>query len=141
MADKIFTYTIIIIMVSLLFAVIGAQTAVGAAFNVFGITSPSNDTQGAADLYGSTVYTWILALVGLAAVAYIGFIPRASVESGMLLTVGYVVGIAAIIMDFLAIVSYGWTQGVFAGWIGTLICFPLYAGYLLTVLQSWRGTD
>ena len=136
MGEKLFTYVIILSLMSLLFAVIGAQTAASAVLTAFGITNTGIDYQS------STVAIILAALLTLGITAvFVSFISKFTLESAILIQAGYIGMAIAFTSDFVNIVNYGFMQGVFAGWIGMLILAPLYAGFVITIVQAWRGQD
>ena len=136
MADKLFTYVIILLMLSLLFGLFGTGTAVGATMSAFGITS------GGINWHSSQIYGIMIALIAAGAIAiYVGFISKSSTESGVLVNIGLITLLLTFVSDFIAIINYGFSQGVFAGYIGLILLAPLYAGFVISIIQFWRGTD
>lgn len=148
MADNVITLTMIVIVLSLLFGLVGAGTTVNKAMGLFGLTAPNEDTTSAGEVvdFNSSTMAVGLALLFIAAagsVIFSGLTGRSPTETVILsaANIGIMTGLVAIANDFVAILSLAWGQGVLAGWIGSLILIPLYGAYLISIIKFWRGTD
>jgi putative effector of murein hydrolase LrgA (UPF0299 family) len=133
---KLFLFIIIIIGVMMLSNLAGINTTTGYVLTNLGILNhPEN-------LQSTTLYTVILALFVSVLVGgiVIGYFTKSSPEVYLLAPLA---GLFVLFVgDIISIINYVNATGTdWIKWIVVLILSPLSVGYLISVVDWWRGSD
>ena len=136
---KIFAYTIMMASIWMLLFFSGLSVGSNHLLDVIGVAGGSIASNVAAVVS-------IFALGGVISSIVVGFITRQSPESA--LTAGFTgFLLAATCYDFISIINYftaicpATSNCNFVGYIISFIFIILWAGYLIAIVQWWRGND
>ena len=142
---KVWNYIFIFVGLSLILWVAGIEVVgVKILLNTIGFL----DEHGVINLdSGNTMRTAIIALLvaAVGAALVIGFITKSQSENYVILPIitgtGITFGIFVFIDLGYSIISYGFGQADWIGYITLLIFGPLVIGFLLALIEFFRGTD
>jgi len=142
---KVWNYVFIFVTLSLILWMAGIEVVgVKVLLNTLGFL----DSNGIIDLNSSNtmrvaIITLLIAAVGAALV--IGFITKSQSENYVILPIITGVGVTFGIITFIdlsySIISYGFSQADWVGYITLAIFGPLAIGFILSLIEFFRGTD
>lgn len=136
MAEKIFTFLILIVGIIIFFNIAGLQTFGGVVLEQLGLNIDNAENFRLGALFTGLLGSAILALMGTGAVALItGGNPDISV------TALYATPLIALIADLLTILVYTDPSHAWTGVLLSLIIIPISAGYVVALYDWVRGKD
>ncbi len=140
MANLLFTYVIITIVLISMLTVAGIPTTASFAASSLGLID------GFGDFKGSTIFLAISAIFASVAVGgiVVSFFTKQSPDS--YLTAGAAALMLALVNDWIAVynVMNGLVQGSSMEWLKYVVQIPfaaLVGGYLIVIVNWWRGSD
>lgn len=139
---RIVTYTIVLAGVWMLLFMAGLNTGSSDLLSKIGHTSSGGLTSSAI----AVAITALLALSATFSIIVVGLFTRQSVESALVATLASTL-LTITFIDFSSIISYFFgicpsgSDCSFASWIVSTIFTVLWAGYLISIVQWWRGND
>lgn len=136
---KVWNYVIISIGMVLLFKFAGIDYGATAIIDLFGITT--SEMAIGTSAFWDSVFSSSGILIGITAGIVIGAFTRTSPENYIILPI--ITGtLGGLIQSFVGIVAY--SSANYASWVSgiiLLIMAPFTAGYILALVEFFRGTD
>jgi hypothetical protein len=138
MAKQVYTYTIIGIGLMILLNLAGIDTGTSWVMTAMGITQSLT-------VFGLTispVYVGVLALFTTAVGGgiVIGFITKSGIESIIVAT--FAIFLLANFMGlFVGVIAYAQAYGDWTSSLATLLLVPYMIGYMIALIDYWRGAD
>ena len=133
---KVYYFLTIIVGLMILFNIAGISTTTGYVLNYLDIVDNPQNLQNT-NLYSIIIGIFITAVVGG---IVIGYFTKSSPESYL---VAPLAGILVLFVgDIISIYSY--VNGLGIDWIKyivMMILIPLALGYIISIVEWWRGTD
>lgn len=135
---KVFTYLILMITITLLTNFFGFNTGSQAVLNIIGV----DFANGTVSITNSQFYTSIAAIILVSIVGglIIGAFTRSAPENYLIFPI--LATLVLFVQSFTGVISYAMASGnQWAAGILVVIFVPLTVGFLLSLIEFFRGTD
>jgi hypothetical protein len=136
---KVFMYAWILAGLDALFIMAGLSTGTGQLLAALGLANLNASVYQSAAWYANTAFL-ISAAASVAAIV-IGYYTRSSTESNLVATYIAPLLMGWIFGDFVSLMTYAFAAGGIVKFMSILILVPLMAGFLISIIQWWRGND
>ena len=142
---KFWNYTIMLITLMIFLEFAGFTTGLGTTLNVFGISINSNTGVITPTLGNSGFWNFIFGtggiLIAIVGAIIIGSFTRSSPENYVILPLVTFLT-TTLIQTFILVISYAINTGeIWVGALISIILLPLGAGFILSAVEFFRGTD
>ena len=141
---RVYNYMIITIGLAFLLTISGVDIAFGSVLSNLGISFNDDNTIVSQDISNSLLYLAIFGgagiLIGLVTGVIIGAITRSPSENYVILP--FIVGTLTIYIGiWMSIINYSIALNSWVTYVILAICLPLSVGYLISLIEFFRGTD